>query len=354
VKLRPKRSGIGVSLGVGRRRPVLRAALGPHLVLEELLGAGHVGLVEVLDDDGDVGVLLAQALEVEVVVQDPHPRRVERDGAHAAEGVRGQRVVVPDVGVLLARVLGARDVLGMGDLDLVGQRVEDLVQDLVHLVDVVVLEVVRGVHQEAEARVVDLREHPHRFLDRAHDVVHVGLQQEHRAVVVGLLRQLRDDLAAGLEPFLGPVLGVRHPFGFGVVGPRLGDDVGGAELPGVADDLLEPVDVLRPVAFVRVDDVGVARDGADRQVVVAEHVAHALGLVGRDVAVAQVDVLEVQVELDGVEPVAPDALGGLFQPIWEIAGENPGLKHDGVLPCVAFYWMLISSRRTVRFSAMER
>jgi polyhydroxyalkanoate synthesis regulator phasin len=62
--------------------------------------------------------------------------------------VRSQRVVVADVRVLLAGVLRARNVLGVGDLDFVGERVEDLVDDLVHAVDVVVLEVVRRVHQE--------------------------------------------------------------------------------------------------------------------------------------------------------------------------------------------------------------
>ena len=69
-----------------------------------------------------------------------------------------ERVLVADVGVLLALVrAGALDVLGVRDPDLVGQRVEYLVQDLVHLVDVVRLEIVRRIHQQAETGMVDLR-----------------------------------------------------------------------------------------------------------------------------------------------------------------------------------------------------
>ena len=84
-------------------------------------------------------------------------------------------------------------------------------EDLVHLVDVVALEIVGRVHQQAECRMVDLGEHPHSFFDRTHDVVDVGFQQEHRAVVIGGLHELRDDLAAFLEAFLRLVLRIAAP-----------------------------------------------------------------------------------------------------------------------------------------------
>ena len=212
------------------------------------------------------------------------------------------------------------------------QRVEDLLQHRVHLVDIVVLEIVGRVHQQAKARMVDLGEHPHRLLDRAHHVVDIGLEQEHRAVVVGDLRQLADHLAAVGEAFLGLVLRVMHPVRIGVERAGLGDDVGRAEVPGVADDRLELVEPPLALGWVGMDDVGVAGNAADRQVVVAEGLAHALGLLDRDrFRRREVDVLEVQVELHGVEAQAPDLLRRLVQRVGEVAGEDPDLQHV-VLP----------------------
>ena len=176
---------------------------------------------------------------------------------------------------------------------------------------------------------VHLREHAHRLLHRAHDVVHVGLEQEHRAVVVGLLGELRDHLAAGLEPFLGLCSWVAHPLGFSVVGAGLRDDVGRAESAGVADDLLQPIHIGLTMAQVRVDDIGVAGDAGDRQVLGPEGVANGLGLVLGDLPGAEIDVLEVQVELHGVEAVAADPLGGLGEAVGEVAGENARLHHGG-------------------------
>ena len=60
---------------------------------------------------------------------------------------------------------------------------------------------------------VDLREHLHRLLDRADDIVDIGFEQEHRAMVIGRLGEVGDHLAAFLEAFLGLVLGVMHPVG---------------------------------------------------------------------------------------------------------------------------------------------
>ncbi len=321
---------------VSRRGVPERRAQRPwvaELAVEELLRPRHVALLEMLDDHRDVRVLLAQPLEIEVVVERAEAGGRQLDLADAAEGVALERVVVADVGVLLALVVArALDVLGVGDLDLVGQRVEDLVQDLVHVVDVVGLEVVGRVHQQAEAGMVDLGEHLHRLLDRADDVVDVGLEQEHRAVVIGGLGEVGDDLAALLEALLGLVLGVRHPVELGVVGAGLRDHVARAEVAGVADDLLEVADALLALRLVGVDDVGVAGDAADRQVVVAEGVAHLLGLVLGDLAGGQVDVLEVEVELHRVEAEGLDLLGGLVEAVGKVAGENADLHHGLVPP----------------------
>ena len=98
---------------------------------------------------------------------------------------------------------------------------------------------------------VDLREHLHRLLDRADDIVDIGFEQEHRAVVIGGLREVGDHLAALLEAFLGLVLRVMHPVGLGVVGAGLGDHVGRAEVARVADDLLEVADALVALGLVR-------------------------------------------------------------------------------------------------------
>ena len=180
---------------------------------------------------------------------------------------------------------------------------------------------------------IDLREHAHRLLDRADDVVDIGFEQEHRAVVVGFLGQFGDHLAAGLEAFLGLVLRIAHPVGFGVVGAGLRNHVGRAEIAGVADDLLQPLDIGLALLEVGMDDVGVAGNGADRQVVRPERVAHLLGLLLVDLAGAKVDILEMQVELHRVEAVAPDLPGRLFEPVGEIGRENARLHHDGCPPC---------------------
>jgi hypothetical protein len=92
----------------------------------------------------------------------------------------------------------------------------------------------------------DLSEHAHRLLDGTDDVVDIGLQQEDRAMVIGSLGEVGDDLAALLEAFLRLVLRVVNPVGLGVEGSRLGDDIGRAEMPRVADDLLEVADPPSP------------------------------------------------------------------------------------------------------------
>ncbi len=184
-------------------------------------------------------------------------------------------------------VARALHVLGVGDPDVLRERVEDLVQDLVHPVDVVGLEIVGRIHQQAEAGMIDLREHLHGLLDRADDVVDIGFEQEHRAVVIGGLGEVGDHLPALLETLFGLVLLVVDPVGFGVVGAGLGDDVGRAEMAGVADDLLEVADAPVALRLVRVDDVGVAGNAADRQVMVAEGVADLLSLVLGDLARAE-------------------------------------------------------------------
>ena len=94
-----------------RRRsaaPRSSAAVCPELAVEELLGARHVVLVEMLDDDRDVGVLFGEALQVEIVVQRAKARRRQLDLADAAERMALERVRVADVGVLLALVVARR------------------------------------------------------------------------------------------------------------------------------------------------------------------------------------------------------------------------------------------------------
>ncbi|ESY42295.1 hypothetical protein X746_24615 [Mesorhizobium sp. LNJC380A00] len=175
---------------------------------------------------------------------------------------------------------------------------------------------------------VDLREHFDRLLDRADDIVDIGFEQEHRAVVVSRLGKVRDHLAAFLEAFLGLVPGVMHPVGFGVVCACLRDHVGRAEGARIADDFLEIADALVALGFVGMNDVGVARDAADRQIVVAKRVAHCPRLVPGDLPGREIDIPEMHVELHRVEAECTDAAGGLGELIGEIAGEYTCLHHD--------------------------
>ena len=93
-------------------------AIGAELLVEEFLGPRHVVFRKMLDDDRDVGVLLRQALEIEIVVQ-----RAEATGAGSSisptprKVMAFQRIGVADVGVLF-RLVAARalDVLGVRDL----------------------------------------------------------------------------------------------------------------------------------------------------------------------------------------------------------------------------------------------
>src|SRR5690606_22397888 len=105
--------------------------------------------------------------------------------------------------------------------------------------------------------------------------------------------------------------------------------------------------------LVGVDDVGVARDAADRQVVVAEGVPHLLRLVLGDLSGGEVDVLEVEVELHRIEAERLDLLRGLLEPVWEVAGENADLHH-GSVPPESGCQILISDSLTTRPSAIER
>src|SRR5438552_16108882 len=88
-----------------------------ELLVDEGLGARHVGLLEMLDDDRDVGVLHRQPLEIEVVVERSQAGRRELDGADAAEGMSLRGV---DAGMLLRGPrLRAHDILGMRNPHLV-------------------------------------------------------------------------------------------------------------------------------------------------------------------------------------------------------------------------------------------
>src|SRR5690606_4094881 len=122
---RSRRETPPAAASVERGRESSRSeAVVAELAVEEFLRPPDGVLLEMLDDHLDVGVLLAETLEVEVVVERSESRGGQLDLADAAEGVALERVVVADVGVLLALVLpGALDVLGVGDPDLVRQRV---------------------------------------------------------------------------------------------------------------------------------------------------------------------------------------------------------------------------------------
>ncbi len=174
---------------------------------------------------------------------------------------------------------------------------------------------------------IDLREHFYGLLDGSDDVVHIGFEQEDRAVVIGMLGDIRDDLAALLEALFRLVLRMMHPVGLGVEGAGFRNDIGRAEMAGVADDFLEVADATLALGLVGVDDVRVAGNAGDRQVVIAEGLADSHALVLGDLAGRKVDVLEVHVELHGVEVECPDLLRRLFQRIGEIAGENTCLHH---------------------------
>src|SRR6478609_2010867 len=89
-------------------------------LVEELLGARHVVFGQVFDDDGDVGVLLCQALQVQVVVERAQARRGQLDLADPTERMAFGRALVTDIAVLFRLVIARTlHVLGMRDADLV-------------------------------------------------------------------------------------------------------------------------------------------------------------------------------------------------------------------------------------------
>ena len=130
-----------------------------NLPVQEFLGARHVGLLEMLDDDRDVRMLLGQALEVEVVVQRAQARapaarsrrRRGRCGSRARPRRRCRRAS------RTCRRPARLTSLACAILILSVSVSNTWFRIRVHLVDVVVLEIVGRVHQQAEARMVDLR-----------------------------------------------------------------------------------------------------------------------------------------------------------------------------------------------------
>ena len=159
---------------------------------------------------GMFGWRSARRLQVVIVVEAPRPAPAVR--SRRRRGRYGPPRRPRTRGVFL-RLVGAGElhVLGVGDADLVRERVEHPVELALHVADVVRLEIIGRVHQQAERAVVDRREHPQRLVDRADDVVDIGLEQEGRAVVIGDLDEVADHLRAIGEALFGPVLRVAHP-----------------------------------------------------------------------------------------------------------------------------------------------
>jgi hypothetical protein len=174
-------------------------------------------------------------------------------------------------------------------------------QNPVHGINVVRFEVVGQVHQQPQPRMIDLREHLHGFLNRA-DVVHIGFQQDHRAVVIGFLRQFRDDRAASLKAFLG------------VIRPGFRDHIRRPQGPRVADAVFQTVHIRLAVRHIGVNDVGIAQDTTDRQIMRAKRIAHFFAVRRRQIAVAQINVIEMRVQLHGVKAVAADFLSDSSKP----------------------------------------
>ncbi|MCY1311862.1 hypothetical protein D9M70_622240 [compost metagenome] len=75
----------------------------------------------------------------------------------------------------------------MADLDLVAQCIKDLIEDFIHAINVMRLKIIGRVHQQAKARMINLRKHLDRFFDRTNNVVHIGFEQEHSTMIIGKL-----------------------------------------------------------------------------------------------------------------------------------------------------------------------
>jgi hypothetical protein len=148
-------------------------------------------------------------------------------------------------------------------------------------------------------------------------------------MVVGDLRQFGNHLAAILEALLGLVLRMADPIGVGVEGAGFGNHVRRAEMARIANDRLQVIEPALALVRVRMDDVGIAGNRADRQVVVAERLPHCFRFFRRDgVRRREVDILESEVELHGVETERLDALRLLDQIIRKVTGEDSDLKHE--------------------------
>jgi hypothetical protein len=146
-------------------------------------------------------------------------------------------------------------------------------------------------------------------------------------MVICGLREIGYDLPALLEAFLRLVLRMMNPVRLGVVGSCLGDHVTRTELASIAEDFFQISDALPSLRLVGMDNVRIAGDAADRQILVAERVPDFLRLFLGDLPSGKVDVLEVQVKLHRVEVEIPNFLRGLLETIGEIAGKNSCLHH---------------------------
>src|ERR1700722_17408643 len=129
---------------------------------------------------------------------------------------------------------------------------------------------------------VDLREHAQRLIDRADDVIDVGLEQKDRTMIVGDLHEVANYVDAILETLFGLVLGMMHPVAFGRERSGLGDHIGAAEIARVTNDRLEVIEPAFALVFVGVADIGIPGNAADRQMMLAKGVANLAAFVLRD------------------------------------------------------------------------
>ena len=87
----------------------------------------------------------------------------------------------------------------------------------------------------------------------------------------------------------------------------------------MAQDLFEAVQQDLALVGVGIDDVGVTRNGGDRQMMAAKRLSDLDAFLFCDLPVCDVHILEMHVQLHAVEVMRPNNLGGLFQGVGEVA-----------------------------------
>ncbi len=206
-----------------------------------------------------------------------------------------------------------------------------MIQRSVYVLYGFVVKIVRGIAEQSQRGAVHLAEHGLELLHGTDDVVHVVFNDERAAPVLGILREILDDIDGLLEDGGVCVLVVPDPVALGVEGAGLARDIRAAEVARVAQHHLEKVDVCLAFDGVGMDDVRVAGHGDDGQIRVSKRVPNPMRLLLGERFLRCVEVLKGDVELNAVEIARLDAADDFVQSKGVVSGEDTDADHGVIL-----------------------